>query len=530
MGPRIWGAPSITLPSVSEFRQPATLQNSSPTSSSRARVLLSSHKQRCYTPRPINHQVPEPEHLFSVIMDPLACGNCGRTYSTVPTLARHRLRCKSRPKSRKKACSECARSKVRCDQGVPSCSRCAIHGLPCVYPHEGGLHQIATPPSNASAVTPSAVSAHVPLTPSSIPSQPIWTSVVDQEPDLTAPLNPFSEPNWVPDLPDDWREPFFLFDLGQGGAEVSSANVSAPMSTASNSQGDTQSSEVDILQDSSVHITDKWSTAEQGLDLIDRVLKSYVDGVAQGLHRPPFIHHWNWDHNRRPLVLAEATAVAQLYATTTPQSDAVLLRFINTQLLSLQRNITTQPRADDISMMQATLLYSMMRIYRSGPMASECIDRVPLRLLQHVLSKSIHCMTPHTNVTPNDWESWIQDESLRRCFLTLHALDHVTHARAGLPGVICALFPASPLPCPPDVWEAPTAEAWAVRHRAWEARCAPGGPVRAGEVLAWVRGEGTEREGLFREWFVLAGEAVGGLVLECARAQARVVGVEGLVC
>ncbi|KAH6844724.1 hypothetical protein B0I37DRAFT_343250 [Chaetomium sp. MPI-CAGE-AT-0009] len=462
-------------------------------------------------------------------MDPLACGNCGRSYSTVSALARHRLRCKSRPRSRKKACAECARSKVRCDQGLPTCSRCAIHGLLCTYPHDGALHPTA-PPNHALAVPLSTVAHQAPLTPSSTPPQPLWTPAVDQEPGLTASLNSFSEASWVPDLPDDWREPFFLFNVGQGYAEISSANVTAPVSTANNSQGTTESSEVDSFQHPSVHLTDKWATAEQGLDLIDRVLKSYVDGVAQGVDRPPFIHHWHWDHGRRPLVLVEATAVAQLYTTTTPQSDAVLLRSINTQLLSLQRNLITQPRADDILMMQATLLYSMMRIYRSGPTASECIDRVPLRLMQHVLSKSINCMTPHTNVTPNDWESWIQDETLRRSFLTLHALDHVTHARHGSPGVMCAMFPASPLPCPPDVWEAPTAEAWAARHRAWEERCAPGGgPVRAGEVLAWVRGQGTDREALFREWFALAGEALGGLVLECARAQARVVGVEGLV-
>lgn len=94
---------------------------------------------------------------------------------------------------------------------------------------------------------------------------------------------------------------------------------------------------------------------------------------------------------------------------------------------------------------------------------------------------------------------------------------------------MCAIFPNTPLPCPPDVWEAPTAETWAVRHRAWEDRCGPEGPVKAGEVLAWVWGQGTGREEQVSMWFQEAGEALGGLVLECARAQARAAGAQGVV-
>jgi hypothetical protein len=94
---------------------------------------------------------------------------------------------------------------------------------------------------------------------------------------------------------------------------------------------------------------------------------------------------------------------------------------------------------------------------------------------------------------------------------------------------MCALFPNTPLPCPPDVWEAATAEAWSVRHRAWEDRCGPDGPVKAGEVLAWVLGQGTGREEQVRTWFQEAGEVLGGSVLECARAQARTARGEWLV-
>ena len=131
-----------------------------------------------------------------------------------------------------------------------------------------------------------------------------------------------------------------MSNQGQGCEEDSSANVIGSTSAADKSHGVSQSSIGNGLKDLSGLLRNQWTTVEQGLNLIDGLIKSYVDGVAQGSHRPPFIHHCSWDHNRRPLVLVEAMAVAQLYATTTPQSDAVLLRSIQTQLISLQQTVS----------------------------------------------------------------------------------------------------------------------------------------------------------------------------------------------
>jgi hypothetical protein len=52
-----------------------------------------------------------------------------------PDLARdrHFLRCGKRPRDRRKACSECSRSKAKCDQKNPICMRCSLRGLQCVY-------------------------------------------------------------------------------------------------------------------------------------------------------------------------------------------------------------------------------------------------------------------------------------------------------------------------------------------------------------------------------------------------------------
>jgi hypothetical protein len=41
-----------------------------------------------------------------------------------------------------------------------------------------------------------------------------------------------------------------------------------------------------------------------------------------------------------------------------------------------------QTEREDLEMLQALLMYASMRVYRTGPFASECIDRISQRLMQ----------------------------------------------------------------------------------------------------------------------------------------------------
>jgi hypothetical protein len=131
-------------------------------------------------------------------------------------------------------------------------------------------------------------------------------------------------------------------------------------------------------------------------------------------------------------------------------------------------------------------------------------------------------MTPPSSPSPDTWQDWITDESIRRAFFTLHGLDYVTHARQAAPTALCALFASAPLPLPAHIWEAPTADEWAARYRAWEEYCGEEeDPLRGREVLAWVQGKESGREEQLRVWFEGVEPELGGVVLECARAQGR---------
>jgi hypothetical protein len=119
---------------------------------------------------------------------------------------------------------------------------------------------------------------------------------------------------------------------------------------------------------------------------------------------------------------------------------------------------------------------------------------------------------------------------MNRSFFAFHALDYISHARQSLPTALCAVFPDTALPCPAHIWEAPTAEEWAERYRAWEEYCSSrGGVLRGRDVLSWVHGKETGREEQLGMWFREVDWESAVLVFECARGQGRVVGVEGLL-
>jgi hypothetical protein len=126
--------------------------------------------------------------------------------------------------------------------------------------------------------------------------------------------------------------------------------------------------------------------------------------------------------------------------------------------------------------------------------------------------------------------------NIARCFFTTHALDYVSHTRQSQANVLCAFYADGPLPCPRDVWEAPNAEVWASRYRAWQERsgawipCSDGTPpLQPRDMFYWVHGRTTGREDKLLAWFQIAEQDLARLVFECSRAQAWTEAAEAMM-
>jgi hypothetical protein len=255
-----------------------------------------------------------------------------------PALERHRLRCRFRPRGRKKACAECSRSKVRCDQGVPTCSRCTVHALFCTYPQAERTGPVAT------RLDPDEQGLHptvpFPQTPSSDLSHPDWGSGIDGQVPLIDPGTSFQSAGWVPDAQAWQAEAPSFFDAAycnntdsQGPADIFNSD-NTQVTEAANFPTES------AFQALSGYLAATWTPTEQGLDRIDRVCKGFVDIFAGGPGRAPFIHFRDWEPATRSMALTEAAAIAPLYPTATPQASSLLLRAIDAQLLPVQLKVS----------------------------------------------------------------------------------------------------------------------------------------------------------------------------------------------
>lgn len=273
---------------------------------------------------------------------------------TALPLERHRLRCKFRPRAaRKKACGECARSKVRCDQKQPVCSRCRAHSLPCAYPQqpdvdEQGGDAIGAPttpmhPPDATIhweVTASGLQTwHAPL--AATPSQAVnlipmkgWTTS-DTDIGLDGGLS-FLFPDDLElnnSSPTPVPLPLLAIGIGPHTADAAAGNPwpaliwnSGPHANSENNDG---------FRNLSAFLTARsWITREQGIDLVDAAYSSYIDALIDGRLRVPFIHSRDWDPVRRSEPLAGAVVIAQLAAvsTRTPQMDRIIVDIVEAQL------------------------------------------------------------------------------------------------------------------------------------------------------------------------------------------------------
>jgi hypothetical protein len=94
-------------------------------------------KARCDVDNATNRSINVScRHLFGTDKPkPSLCSD--KSGLTVATLKRHGYYCRSRRASRtvrSRSCVACARSKARCDNGQPSCSRCTVKTVECHYP------------------------------------------------------------------------------------------------------------------------------------------------------------------------------------------------------------------------------------------------------------------------------------------------------------------------------------------------------------------------------------------------------------
>jgi hypothetical protein len=99
------------------------------------------YRSRCDVTNATNHSINVScWHAFDIGPQyPKPSSYTDQSGSTGSTLTRHGYYCRSRRVGRtvrRRSCIACAKSKARCDNGQPSCSRCTVKAVQCYYPDQ----------------------------------------------------------------------------------------------------------------------------------------------------------------------------------------------------------------------------------------------------------------------------------------------------------------------------------------------------------------------------------------------------------
>lgn len=227
------------------------------------------------------------------------------------------MRCRAQPRSRRKACEECSRSKTRCDSGLPACHRCSTLSRLCIYP-------LNVPVNHAQQQV--------------VVGPPVTTSV-----ELVSWTGQFSHDSSVAVVP-EWdtqqvmactsnTAPVLLTQRSQGHDMLDQPRSKSPLSRVIGrcAQLPTEPPP-DAFTNLSHVLTGQWTTAEEGLNIIERQLKRWPECLVSQVSNPPFIH---WRHccaSQRSEALVTVVAIVPLYLSQTAHSHSILRESIASQV------------------------------------------------------------------------------------------------------------------------------------------------------------------------------------------------------
>jgi hypothetical protein len=387
-------------------------------------------------------------------MDKACCSSCKKAFSTVLARDRHQLRCKLTARTRKKACSECTRSKVRCDQARPVCQRCSVHRLGCVYQghvvDEGGDSQFRNSVEAAEL--------------NRIP----WADQLSFD---FLPLNaPGLEaiPDWALcplDLPVQHGMDSQFYTTPPTVSEAFPTPESMPHSEAC------------------PPVDDLWTCIKDGPALIESNIRHYPSQLVQGIEAPPFVHRQHFDPASRPDALAVAASLAQMDMTLPGESKALVADMIKSKIDHMQIQVHKTDMFHNLASLQAIIIYSIMRLSSQGRKQDSLVELtlqrtaqvisinqillrsalLPLGLVrsadpwQHIFMRNVSHILQPLAAQPDNWKQWIAKESFHRSFFIWNALDIMSRSRTDLPIPFCPSYVDSQLPAPRPVWDATTA-------------------------------------------------------------------------
>lgn len=226
---------------------------------------------------------------------------------------------KQRP-PRKKACNNCAKSKVRCGLEKPVCSRCQLNGRPCAYP--ASVTRQESPPAEVnSAVDPNASYSN--------PSG-LATPHLDSAPEIRVPASYAPTPN----LSSQFQRPVESVWQEKHKLDFTATDL-VPSANAENIRDRWLRPYLPPLgQDQTPKVYHPFT-----LQYISQVLSTYPRCMLKDGGIPPIIHLAQVEGGKMPRALANCYSLVRMWEQAVPGSEAMVVNTLEREMERLAEEV-----------------------------------------------------------------------------------------------------------------------------------------------------------------------------------------------
>ncbi|PWY86399.1 hypothetical protein BO94DRAFT_80856 [Aspergillus sclerotioniger CBS 115572] len=393
--------------------------------------------------------------------DKAACPFCGFQFNHRSSLIRHlKNNCNKKQPQRRKSCNQCVADKAKCNLKRPSCSRCSMRHIACMYagpePESPGIASAApsVPPTpNPSGLDPSPTFQPQALASSFDPSlfEPFfsdlgcWTSLQSSELALRSP---------------EQMESLELLSFPENIGCASPA-VTPPVLSQQH-QPNSNPNEVAL--------------ANHSMELIFRVLRTWPQMLADEFQMPPIFHSTHFDPQAKlPRPLATCITLAKMWHGQREGAEGIVRETILKEL-----DLIVHQKSEDLdemtllAVMQAAVIYTIILLSPStasqtAPDNEEMVFRKVEALVTHVVRGGLFLTEERAQTRPC-WDAWVHVTSKRRAVLALYLLHWAYSVLHKVPCFDCRDLGFMPAPAPKVLWEARSEQEWNTRYIHWLAR------------------------------------------------------------
>lgn len=370
--------------------------------------------------------------------------------------------------SRRKACDQCCKAKVRCIPGAGCCTRCYRRGEKCQNNPKmsSGSSPVQTDRRKQSGVPSSPVAFSESVNPHDS------ASANEIEPDMNCEAPSVLSPSGCNPSDIVTQQSSLTHQL------ISHVHHNAdhllPTDREENLSFDSVEHEL-ICPINADDIQNRWlssyiPTPEQTIKeypnnvvcFMSRMFKSYAAAAINGRAMPPFVHLSQSMASDTCLPLKTCLSMIRLLENCFPGSQDVAISTIQQEMRKLYPINNPSDSITLLATFQAYLIYTMV-LYFSVKNLSKSFLRQSMMIIQDLACMSsrqgLVSLAEQQFARPR-WEAWIVSEAKRRTLYTMCMFDSILLSREGLPNYLSIELKGLPAPSSKKLWQLLSRQTW----------------------------------------------------------------------